>query len=264
MKAYAEGLRALIYRSAYYADLAKVATDTKEKEYCENMIDLLIPVVKAYSTDIAFRLTEWAIQVHGGYGYCGEYPAEQLCRDVKITSIYEGTNGIQAMDLVGRKLSLRKGALFMGWMKEINEFIEKHKAHPVFGTAIGQLEQAKNTLINVSMHFAKVAAGGDPLYPMLHACPYLELFGEVELAYLLLDQAIIAQNKLQIIFQSAGATAEEAKAKVIEEQAEAAFYSGKVYTAEFFVTNILPRVQSTATTILSGNKSALAIPEAAF
>jgi alkylation response protein AidB-like acyl-CoA dehydrogenase len=264
MKAYAEGLRALIYRSAYYADLAKVATDPKEKEYCENMIDLLIPIVKAYSTDMAFRLTEWGIQVHGGYGYCGEYPAEQLCRDVKITSIYEGTNGIQAMDLVGRKLSLKKGALFMGWLKEVNEFIEKHKAHPVFGTAIGQLEQAKNTLVNVSMHFAKVAAGGDTLYPMLHACPYLELFGEVELAYLLLDQAIIAQNKLQAIFQKAGATTDEARAKVTEEQADAAFYGGKVYTAEFFVTNILPKVQSTATTILSGNKSALAIPEAAF
>ena len=264
MKAYAEGLRALIYRSAYYADLAKVATDPKEKEYCENMIDLLIPIVKAYSTDMAFRLTEWAIQIHGGYGYCGEYPVEQLCRDVKITSIYEGTNGIQAMDLVGRKLGMKKGALIMGWMKEVNEFVEKHKAHPVFGPAIAQLEQAKNTLVNVSMHFAKVAAGGDPLYAMLHACPYLELFGEVELAYLLLDQAIIAQNKLQDIFQKAGATTDEAKAKVIEEQAEAAFYSGKVYTAEFFVNNILPKVQSTATTILSGNRSALTIPEAAF
>jgi len=264
MKAYTEGLRALIYRSAYYADLAEVATDPKEKEYCENMIDLLIPIVKAYSTDIAFRLTELAIQVHGGYGYCGEYHVEQLCRDVKITSIYEGTNGIQAMDLVGRKLSMKKGALVMGWMKEMNEFIEKHKAHPVFGTAIAQLEQAKNTLINVSLHFAKVSAGGDPLYPMLHACPYLELFGEVELAYLLLDQAIIAQNKLQAIFQNAGATTEEAKAKVIDDQADAAFYCGKIHIAEFFASNILPKVQATAMTILGGNRSGLTMPEVAF
>jgi hypothetical protein len=152
----------------------------------------------------------------------------------------------------------------MGWMKEVNEFIEKHKAHPVFGPAIGKLEQAKNTLINVSMHFAKVAAGGDPLYAMLHATPYLELFGEVELAYLLLDQAIIAREKLEAIFQKAGAAAEEAQAGVINDQPEAAFYSGKVHTAEFFVNNILPHVQGTATTILSGNRSALAIPEAAF
>jgi len=264
MKAYAEGLRALIYRCAYYADLAGVATDAKEKEYCENMVDLLIPIVKAYSTDIAFRLTEWAIQVHGGYGYCGEYPVEQLCRDVKITSIYEGTNGIQAMDLVGRKLSLKKGALFMGWMREVNEFVEKHKAHLIFGPSVVLLEQAKNTLVNVSMHFAKAAAGGDFFYPMLHASPYLNLFGEVELSYLLLDQAILAQNKLQTLFQKAGATTDEAKAGVIAEQAEAAFYSGKVFSAEFFVTNILPQVQSTAAAILSGNRSALTIPDVAF
>ncbi len=264
MKTYAEGLRALIYRAAYYADLAKVATDPKEKEYCENMIDLLIPIVKSYSTDIAFRLTEWAIQVHGGYGYCGEYPVEQLCRDVKITSIYEGTNGIQAMDLVGRKLSMKKGALFMGWMKEMNEFIEKHKAHPSFGPFVGQLEQAKNTLIGVSMHFAKVAAGGDRIYPMLHACLYLELFAEVEIASLLLQQAIIAKDKLEAIFQKAGAAAPEAQAKLVEENADAAFYTGKVHGAEFFVTNILPQVQGKAATILSGNRSALTIPEVAF
>lgn len=264
MKAYSEGLRALIYRTAYYADLAKVATDPAERETCENMIDLLIPVVKAYSTDIAFRLTEWAIQVHGGYGYCGEYPVEQLCRDVKITSIYEGTNGIQAMDLVGRKLSLKKGALFMGWIKEMNDFVEKHKGHAALGPAIAHLDQAKNTLINVSMHFAKVAAGGDRLYPMLHASPYLELFGEVEVARLLLQQGIIAREKLDGIFAKNGAADEEARAKIVDEQPEAAFYCGKVHTAEFFVSNILPRVQSTAATILSGNKSALAIPEAAF
>jgi hypothetical protein len=173
MKAYTEGLRALIYRAAYYADLAKVATDPQEKEFCENMVDLMIPVVKAYSTDIAFRLTEWAIQIHGGYGYCGEYPVEQLCRDVKITSIYEGTNGIQAMDLVGRKLSLKKGALFLGWMKEINGFIEKYKNHGHLGSAVSQLEQAKNTLVNVARQFGKAAAGGDILFPMLHACPFL-------------------------------------------------------------------------------------------
>ena len=264
MKAYCEGLRALLYRTAYYADLAKVATDPKEKENCENMIDLLIPICKSYSTDMAFRVTEWAIQVYGGYGYCGEYPVEQFCRDVKITSIYEGTNGIQAMDLVGRKLSMKKGALFMGWMKEVNEFIEKYKVHPVFGPSIAELEKAKNTLIQVSMHFAKVAAGGDRLYPMLYASPYLELFGEVELAYLLLQQGIIAKDKLEGIFQKAGASTPEAQAKVVDDQADAAFYSGKIHTADFFASNILPKVQSTAATILTGNKSALAIPEAAF
>jgi hypothetical protein len=154
--------------------------------------------------------------------------------------------------------------LFMGWMKEVNEFIEKYKVHPVFGPSIAELEKAKNTLIQVSMHFAKVAAGGDRLYPMLYASPYLELFGEVELAYLLLQQGIIAKDKLEGIFQKAGASTSEAQAKVVSDQVDAAFYSGKIHTADFFASNILPKVQSTAATILTGNKSALAIPEAAF
>ncbi len=264
MKVYAEGLRALIYQGAFYADMAEVSTDPKEKEYYTNMVDLLIPIVKGYSTDMAFRLTEWAIQVYGGYGYCGEYPVEQFCRDVKITSIYEGTNGIQAMDLVGRKISMKKGALFMGWMKEVNEFIEKYKAHATFGPAIAKLDQAKNSLIGASMHFAKVAAGGDPNYAMLYSCPYMEMFGEVELAYLLLQQGIIAKEKLEAIFQKAGAATPEAQAKVTEESADAAFYTGKVHGAEFFVNNILPKAQSTAASILSGDRSALAVPENAL
>jgi len=168
------------------------------------------------------------------------------------------------MDLVGRKLSLKKGALVMGWLKEINDFIEKHKVHPDFGPSIVQLEQAKNTLVGVSMHFAKVAAGGDRLYPMLQACPYLEMFGEVELAYLLLQQGIIAREKLKTIYEKAGASTSEAQARVMEEQADAAFYSGKIHAAEFFVGNILPKVQGTAAAILGGDRSALTIPEAAF
>jgi citrate synthase len=197
------------------------------------------------------------------YGYCGEYPVEQLCRDVKITSIYEGTNGIQAMDLVGRKLGTKKGALVMGWMKEINEFVEEHTAHPTLGSFVTQLEPAMNSLINTAMHFAKTAATGDPLYPMLQCVPFLEMFGK-ELAYLLLDQSLVAKEKLQALFDKAKAATPEAQAKVIEDQADAAYYSGKIYATEFFVTNILPQVQGKATTVLGGNRSALAIQEAAF
>jgi hypothetical protein len=84
------------------------------------------------------------------------------------------------------------------------------------------------------------------------------------LAYLLLNQAILAQNKLHQIFQNSGATTDEAKAKVIDDQGDAAFYSGKIHTAEFFCSNILPKVQATAMTILGGNRSALTIMDSAF
>jgi hypothetical protein len=189
---------------------------------------------------------------------------EQLCRDVKITSIYEGTNGIQAMDLVGRKLGSKKGALVMGWMKEINEFVEKHKGHPTLGSYVTQLDQAKTALVTTAMHFAKAGATGDPLYPMLQCVPFLEMFGEVQLAYLLLDQSLVAKEKLQALFDKAGAATPEAQAKVIDDQADAAFYSGKICATEFFVTNILPQVQAKSATVLGGNRSALAIQEAAF
>jgi len=264
MKAYAEGLRALLYRTAYFIDLAKVSESPSEKEKWEDRVDLLIPVCKAYSTDIAFRLTEWAIQIFGGYGYCGEYPVEQFCRDVKITSIYEGTNGIQAIDLVGRKLSLKQGALFAGWLKEINDFVESYKLHPFLGPGVAQLEQVKNALVKVTGHFAQLAAEGDRMYPMLHAAPYLELFGDVELAHLLLDQARIAHEQLRLIFEKAGAKTEEERADLIQGQSEAAFYHGKLHVAEFFVNHIDARVQSTTEMILRGNRSALQIPENAF
>jgi hypothetical protein len=90
------------------------------------------------------------------------------------------------------------------------------------------------------------------------------MFGEVQLAYLLLDQSLVAKEKLQALYDKAGAKTPEAQAKVIEEQADAAYYSGKVYGTEFFVTNILPQVQAKAATVLGGNRSALAIQEAAF
>lgn len=264
MKAYTEGLRALLYRTAYCVDLAKVSKGRSEREKWEDRVDLLIPVCKAYATDIAFRLTEWAIQIFGGYGYCGEYPVEQFCRDVKITSIYEGTNGIQAMDLVGRKLSLKEGALFAAWVKEINDFIETYKPHPLLGPSVAQLDLVKNILVKITGHFAQLAAGGDRLYPMLHAAPYLELFGDVELAHLLLDQARIAHEKLRSIFEKAGAMTEEERADLIREHSEAAFHRGKLHVAEFFVNHVHARVQSTAEMILRGNRSALQIPENAF
>ncbi|MBI4495800.1 MAG: acyl-CoA dehydrogenase, partial [Deltaproteobacteria bacterium] len=264
MKAYTEGLRALLYRSALFADLAKASPDPKEREDGLNRIELLTPVCKAYAADVGFRLTEWAIQVFGGYGYCGDYPVEQLCRDVKITSIYEGTNGIQAMDLVGRKLALKKGALFLGWLKEIGEFIERHRAHSVFGPWTSRLEQAKNALVQVTGHFAKTAAEGDRLYPMLQAYPYLELFGDLEVARLLLEQALLSRDRLERAFSQAEATAPEAQARVIAGQSEAAYLHGKIQGAEFFISQILPRVQSTASAILSGDRSALEMPEGAF
>jgi alkylation response protein AidB-like acyl-CoA dehydrogenase len=259
MKAFTEGMRALLYTTAFFADLAECSEDEAERMECHGFVELLTPICKAWPSDMGFRVTEWAMQCFGGYGYCGDYPAEQYMRDIKITSIYEGTNGIQAMDLLGRKVSRKGGMLFMNCLKRLGEFIEEHKSHATLGENIGRLERAKDTLAHVTIDLGKTGASGDMVYPVLHACPYLEMFGDVMVAYLLLGQAVIAQEKFDAICKEKGADSEEAKKGLCEEDAEAKFYWGKLCSADFFATQILPRVNARAESIESGNRSAMEV-----
>ena len=107
MKAYVDGMRSFIYYVGLCFDHMATAADDKTRAAANGLIDVLTPVVKAYCSDRAFEVCTLAVQTFGGYGYTGDYPVEQYLRDCKITSIYEGTNGIQAMDLLGRKLGSR-------------------------------------------------------------------------------------------------------------------------------------------------------------
>src|SRR5690606_4739763 len=115
LKVVAETSRAACIRIAFALDRLQVTTDPAEREALQGRADLLIPVLKAHCTDLGFEMSALAVQVYGGYGYIQEYPVEQLVRDTKIQSIYEGTNGIQAMDLLGRKMRIANGALFQAW-----------------------------------------------------------------------------------------------------------------------------------------------------
>jgi alkylation response protein AidB-like acyl-CoA dehydrogenase len=259
MKAFTEGMRALIYTTSFFADVAESSEDEAERMKYHGLLELLTPICKAWPSDMGFRVTEWAIQCLGGYGYCSDYPVEQYMRDIKITSIFEGTNGIQAMDLLGRKISMKGGALFISMLGLLGEFIEKNRSHATLGENIGRLEKAKDTLAQVTVNFGKMGAGGDMVYPVLHACPYLEMFGDVVVAYLLLEQAVIAQEKFDAICKDKGADSEEAKKSLCEEDEEARFYWGKLCSADFFTTQILPRMHARAESIESGNRSALEV-----
>ncbi len=128
-----------------------------------------------------------AVDAYGGYGYCSEYPVEQYMRDVKIAAIYEGTNGIQALDLVGRKLGANKGANVMNLAGEIMATIGKAKASKELQKYAGKLEEAGNALIDLTMAFAGYGKSSSFLLPVLNASPYLEIFGDV--SWLRLDQA---------------------------------------------------------------------------
>jgi len=232
MKAYVEGMRALLYACAYYGDIADSTSDADEKAKYFGFMDLLTPICKAYCSDMAFQVACTALQVYGGYGYTAEYPVEQLVRDLKVNSIYEGTNGIQALDLLGRKVSSKGGLLFMNYINEINTFVEANKSHPTLAPLVEAFDKAKTSLTEVTMHLGGLSMGGDQAYPVLNATPYLEMFGDVVCAYYLLDQAVIASKKVS----------------------EGNYYKEKVQTAEFFIKNLLPRVLWRAQSIVSGSR----------
>lgn len=256
MKSVTEGLRGLLYLTAYYADIALSTQDEKEKEYYQGFVELFTPVCKAYGSDMGFKTTDFGVQVYGGYGYCTEYPAEQYMRDARIAAIYEGTNGIQALDLVGRKLGMKGGALFMNFMKEMGAFIEPNKRHPVLGKHVAKLEEAKNILADLTMKFASVGMQ-DITFPVLNASAYLESFGDALASFVLLKQALLANEKLTKIFADNNASTLTDRKKLVAENPEAKFYHGKIQSAQFYASYILPRVKSNAEAIKSNDKSPL-------
>jgi len=266
MKAYVEGMRALIYRGVYHWTFSELATDPKEKEMHADFFALLTPVIKAYCSDRGFEVTATAVQVYGGYGYTSEYPVEQLCRDAKIASIYEGTNGIQALDLVGRKvLDLKKK------MKPYNEFMammkavaEKNNKHPKFAAQADRLLKGIEALDACTKKMVEAGMKLDIFYPVLVATPYLRAFGDVVLGWIWMDQMVIADAALDKIFKEKGAADDAKKKEVVKSLDEAAFYAGKVHAGRFYIDCLLPEVFSVRDYIQSGNRDVLDIPENAF
>ncbi|MCA9524484.1 MAG: acyl-CoA dehydrogenase [Myxococcales bacterium] len=261
MKAYGESIRALLYQTAVRGDVIRHSADPKERDAAQDLVDLLTPICKAFATDIGFKMTELAMQVHGGYGYIREYGVEQHMRDVKIASIYEGTNGIQALDLLGRKMRLKGGGLFLRWLQECNQFLEplKVEGHPLSAMA-KEVDGAKNALAEAAFSFA-ASGKKDPEYPLQHATPFLSMFGHVECARLMLDQARIALDKLQAICDANGIDPgdDHARRTLAEKNEDVRFYDAKVHTARFFIYQLLPQVGGYLKSIKSNDRSALEV-----
>jgi hypothetical protein len=256
-KAIVEATRSLIYTCAFWLDHVRNSHDEEERERYNNLVEILTPVCKAYSTEMGFESICLALQVHGGYGYCEDYGVSVLLRDAKIGTIYEGTTGIQALDLLGRKVSMRSGALFLNFLGRLNAFVEKHRNHPELGRHVAFLDEAKDTLAQTTMSLGSKGMSGDVVYPVLYATPYCFMFGHVACSYFILNQAVVAHDKLQRLFAEAGATREEDQRNFLQKHADARFYSNKIQTAKFFVTNILPAVYGIAKSVESGDQSAM-------
>lgn len=255
-KAYSEGMRALLFTAAYYGDLAASVADKEEAARYHGLVEVMTPVAKAYCSDMGFRVTEWAMQTLGGYGYCHEYGVEQMMRDVKIASIYEGANGIQAMDLVGRKLTQKMGANFMSVMGLVNDLIEAQKEHAELGAAVARLAGARDAVNDAAMYFAMTGAS-DVTIPLLNAYPFLELFGDLLVGKLLIDQALIAQEKFAAVAEAAGVNLKRSKKvkALLEDNEEAAFLWNKVKTAQFFANYVLTLAPAKAEAIKAGDKA---------
>jgi len=185
MRAMSRGLRALCL---YTADLF----DRKEVDE----VGLLTPICKAYASDEAMRLSSDAVQCHGGYGYCSEYGIEQFMRDVKIAAIYEGTNAIQAVDFVMRKILKDQGATFSKLGKKIMATLQKPEAQKLYPEELQILAQSMQKSQEILANFGKLAASGKVDAVLTHCSDFLKYAGHVVTAWRLLEQALIADQKL--------------------------------------------------------------------
>jgi alkylation response protein AidB-like acyl-CoA dehydrogenase len=261
MKAYVDGMRSFVYYVAYCFDKKSTAKTLQEKERYSDFTELLTPIIKAYCSERGQFVCEQAIQVHGGYGYTKEYPVEQLYRDCKITSIYEGTNGIQAMDLLGRKLGMKKGTVFLDFLNEIKAAIVNARKIPRLEGLAGQVETALNRLSEVAMHISKTAYSSDIKLAFAYAHPFMEVVGDVVMAWMLLWRATAAVPRLEKL---AGSADEEAILSRVAKNKDAAFYAGQLKSAEFFLSAMLPVTIGKMNAIAAPTPAAIDIHEKSF
>jgi alkylation response protein AidB-like acyl-CoA dehydrogenase len=251
MKAHVEGIRALAIKLAHHQDEVYINTgkDEAKTAYHQGQVDLLVPLVKAYGSDQGFRICEMAIQTYGGAGFTRDYPVEQYCRDAKIFSIYEGTNHIQAMDLVGRKLGQAGGANLQAFLGDVQKFVAAHSNHPTLGAAVKKLGAAQEALAGTAMRLLMWFQSGQIALVPLSANRFCEMMSELTVAWLLLEGAVVA---------------EAAKAKVDAAHPDHAFYAGKTAAALYYARNVLPGVEHKAQLLADEDKSPLEIADAAF
>jgi hypothetical protein len=266
MKSNVDSLRALTYFTAYCFDMHKIAPDEAEKDKWLGYAEILTPIVKAYSSDIGFRVTETAMQCYGGYGFCSEYPVEQFMRDEKIASIYEGANGIQALDLIGRKLGMKKGAYFMNILGLMGSTVTKYKDVTGLKDLADSVQTGVNALADMGLYLANCSKAGKFFVPISSAYPFLMMMGKVVSGWFLFWQAGVAKQKLNGLAGKNGIDpADKAGlAGLAKTSKDAAFYMGKVAGAQYFIRNVLPEVDAAVKAIKNEDMSIFEIPEDSF
>lgn len=253
-QAYVEAMRALMLETAKFIDLAHIANG-EEAERCQAYVELLTPVCKAWGSDWGFRVTEWCLQVYGGYGYIQDYPAEQYMRDAKIASIYEGTNGIQALDLVGRKLMAHGGRTFRELLSRVEATAHRLQTDPELAGPGLQLATALKVISEVATEVPQRPDGQRSM--MLNAVPFLDMLGHTLAGSFLLEQAALAKTKLKVLLEEKGVDpdSETAYQGLLDTDKEAVFLHNKIHTAILFAYRGLPNVKMFACAIEAGDTS---------
>lgn len=254
MKSKVEGCRALIVKLCFHQSMTTnieikqknglLTTEQSETQLYQHqsLVNLLTPIVKAYTSDQAFRITELAIQVYGGHGYIKDHPVEQYARDIKVLSLWEGTNFVQSADLFRDKLAMgRHSKLLALFEQNVMTFIEQNKYIPQFEKSINMLEKALYSLTDTHKLMGSWIKVQKMELIFAVSTRFLQMMAEVTVSWLLLDGAIIAQNAMQADIS----------------QSETEFYQGKITSAQFYINNILPNVFSTADIIALEDESAV-------
>jgi len=230
MKSLIEGGRAFSTYVGQQLDLSKYAEDAATRTRADALVALLTPVAKAFLTDTGLEATIIGQQVFGGHGYVREWGQEQLVRDVRIAQIYEGTNGIQALDLLGRKVVGSGGANLTPLLEDIRAFVETHQSATAWQSELARLTSVTDALETATKDILHAAASNENIVNSV-AVEYLHLVGYVSYAYLWLRMAFVAEEK----------------------QSEQPQLASKVKTAKFYFARILPRVDALLPAIKDGS-----------
>ncbi|MGE0845965.1 MAG: acyl-CoA dehydrogenase C-terminal domain-containing protein [Flavobacteriaceae bacterium] len=244
IRSFNEAARALALYTALRADVLHRSADDKEKQTAEDFLSLLTPVIKGVFTDKGFDNTVMAQQMYGGHGYIAEWGMEQFVRDARITMIYEGANGIQALDLVGRKLGRDGGRAVMAFFKEVGDFIAENKDREALAPFTKSLKSGLDHLQAATMWFMQNAMQ-KPDNAGAGSTDYMHLFGLVALGYMWGRMAAVSAEKLE-----AGADKD--------------FHETKLATGRFFMERLMPETGAHLARIQTGSDSMMALPAEAF
>ncbi len=254
MKSKVEAMRSLVYFCGYIHDRIETAESEDDKKEFQGLLDFLIPITKAGNTDMAWEVTGEAVQVYGGYGYSSDYPVEQYARDSKILSIYEGTNGIQAMDLTMRKLLMNENQYnYSVYQKHFRQTIDKAKG-VVDDRYVDAMEKALAKMDETVEHLKKQMAEGKFLHLFADATPLQRALTMLTYAWMHLWAMTIATPKMkELVGDKKGAEREE----FLNDNFEAAYYSGRVLSAQFYIGKEFPTFFSMCDAILDGESALL-------